>query len=105
VLDTLHDALRRFAQGVYMVWYPVVSKPGASAMVAGLKALAPRGWLHARMTVQQPDAQGFGLAGGGIVVINPPHTLHGQLQTLLPWMVQVLAQYPDAGHLLEQRVA
>jgi len=105
VLDTLHDALRRFAQGVYMVWYPVVSKPGASAMVAGLKALAPRGWLHARMSVQQSDAQGFGLAGGGIVVINPPHTLHRQLQTLLPWMVQVLAQYPDAGHLLEQRVA
>ena len=61
------DALQRFAQGVFMVWYPVVSKPGAAALVQGLKALAPRGWLHARLELQQPDAQGFGLAGSGVV--------------------------------------
>ena len=35
-----------------------------------------RRWLHARLTVQEPDAQGFGLAGSGVFVINPPHTLH-----------------------------
>ena len=40
-----------------------------------LEALAPKGWLHARLTVQQPDAQGFGLAGSGMFVINPPHAL------------------------------
>jgi 23S rRNA (adenine2030-N6)-methyltransferase len=105
VLDTLADALQRFAQGVYMVWYPVVTKPGAAALVQGLKTLAPRGWLHARLSLQQPDTQGFGLAGSGVLVINPPHTLHGQLQGLLPWLVRVLGQYPDANHLLEQRAA
>ena len=105
VLQTLREALRRFAQGVYMVWYPVVTKPGAVAMVQGLKTLAPAGWLHARLALQQPDALGFGLAGSGIVLINPPHTLHGQLQGLLPWLVQWLGQYPGAGHVLEQRAA
>jgi 23S rRNA (adenine2030-N6)-methyltransferase len=101
VLDTLRDALRRFADGVYMVWYPVVNKPGATALVQGLKALAPRGWLHALLSVQQVDALGFGLAGSGIVVINPPHTLHAQLQTLLPWLAQALAQHDGASHLLQ----
>ena len=105
VLQTLREALRRFAQGVYMVWYPVVTKPGAAALVQGLKTLAPAGWLHARLTLQQPDALGFGLAGSGIVLINPPHTLHGQLQGLLPWLVQRLGQYPGASHVLEQRAA
>ena len=105
VLDAVGDGLRRFAQGVVMVWYPVVAKPGAAAMVQGLKALAPRGWLHARLVVQQPDALGFGLAGSGVVVINPPHTLHGQLQQALPWLAQALGQYPGAHHLLEQREA
>ena len=105
VLQTLREALRRFAQGVYMVWYPVVTKPGAASLVQGLKTLAPAGWLHARLTLQQPDALGFGLAGSGIVLINPPHTLHGQLQGLLPWLVQRLGQYPGASHVLEQRAA
>ncbi len=104
VLDTLRDALRRFADGVYMVWYPVVNKPGATALVQGLKALAPRGWLHARLSVQQVDALGFGLAGSGIVVINPPHTLHVQLQALLPWLAQALAQHDGASHLLQHHV-
>jgi 23S rRNA (adenine2030-N6)-methyltransferase len=102
VVQTLREALRRFAQGVYMVWYPVVTKPGAAAMVQGLKTSAPAGWLHARLTLQQPDSLGYGLAGSGLLLINPPHTLHGQLQDLLPWLVQRLGQYPGASHVLEQ---
>jgi 23S rRNA (adenine2030-N6)-methyltransferase len=105
VIDTLRDALRRFAQGMYMVWYPVVSKPGASAMLNTLKALAPKGWLHAQLRLQQTDALGFGLAGSGILVINPPYTLHGQLAGVLPWLVQQLGQYSGAHHTLEQHDA
>jgi 23S rRNA (adenine2030-N6)-methyltransferase len=103
VLDAVGDSLRRFAQAVVMVWYPVVTKPGAAALVQGLKALAPQAWLHARLDVQQPDAQGFGLAGSGVMVINPPHTLHAQLRTALPWLAKVLAQHLGASHRLEQR--
>jgi 23S rRNA (adenine2030-N6)-methyltransferase len=102
VLDMLADALRRFAQGVYMVWYPVVAKPGAAAMVQRLKSVAPKGWLHARLSVQPTDARGYGLAGSGIFVLNPPHTLHAQLQALLPWLAQALAQHDGAEHLLQQ---
>ena len=102
VVAALREALRRFAEGVYMVWYPIVAKPGAAALPQALKALAPRGWLQARLVVQQPDAQGFGLAGSGVVVINPPHTLHVALREALPWLVRELGQYAGASHLLEQ---
>jgi 23S rRNA (adenine2030-N6)-methyltransferase len=105
VVDSLRDALRRFAQGVYMVWYPVVNKPGAAAMLKELKAMAPKGWLHAHLRLQQTDALGFGLAGSGVFVINPPYTLHAQLRSVLPWLVQQLGQYPGAHHGLEQRDA
>ena len=105
VCDAVDDGLRRFAQAVFMVWYPVVTKPGAAALLQGLKALAPGGWLHARLDVQQPDALGFGLAGSGVLVINPPYTLHGQLQSALPWLARVLAQHAGARHRLEQREA
>jgi 23S rRNA (adenine2030-N6)-methyltransferase len=104
-VDAMRDALRRFADGVYIVWYPLVHKPGAQTLLHSLKALAPRGWLHARLSVQAADAQGFGLAGSGVIVLNPPYTLHEQLRTTLPWLSEALAQHAAASHLLEQLAA
>lgn len=105
VIASLRDALARFAEGVYLVWYPQVSKLEAAQLPKRLEALAPKGWLHARLTVQQPDQQGFGLAGSGMFVINPPFTLHDELLKVLPWLTDVLGQYDGANYLLEQRPA
>jgi 23S rRNA (adenine2030-N6)-methyltransferase len=105
VVHSLRDALARFAEGVYMVWYPQVTKLEAAQLPKRLQALAPKGWLHARLTVQQPDAQGFGLCGSGVFVINPPYTLHDQLLAVLPYLTDVLGQYEAASYLLEQRPA
>jgi 23S rRNA (adenine2030-N6)-methyltransferase len=105
VVATLRDALHRFAEGVYVVWYPQVQKLEAAQLPKRLEALAPKGWLHARLTVQRPDSQGFGLAGSGVFVINPPYTLHDRLLDVLPFLVDTLGQYDDASYLLEQRPA
>ena len=105
VVHSLRDALTRFAEGVYLVWYPQVSKLEAAQLPKRLEALAPKGWLHARLTVQEPDQQGFGLAGSGMFVINPPYTLHDELLELLPYLVDALGQYDGANFLLEQRAA
>jgi len=55
--------------------------------------------------VQPIDAMGFGLAGSGVLVINPPFTLYADLQTTLPWLAQTLAGARAANHLLEQHPA
>jgi 23S rRNA (adenine2030-N6)-methyltransferase len=101
----LREALTRFAEGVYLVWYPQVSKLEAAQLPKRLIALAPKGWLHASLTVQPSSEPGFGLNGSGIVIINPPHTLHAQLQVVLPYLTQVLGQYASAHHMLEHRPA
>jgi len=105
VIASLRDALARFAEGVYMVWYPQVSKLEAAQLPKRLEALAPKAWLHARLTVQQPDSMGFGLAGSGVFVINPPYTLHAELLEVMPYLTEVLGQYDGANYLLEQRSA
>ena len=102
VVTTLREAMPRFAEGTYIVWYPQVQKLEAARLPKRLQALATKGWLHARLTVQKPDSQGFGLAGSGLFIFNPPYTLHEQLRTLLPWLVGALAQYDGASFLLEQ---
>lgn len=105
VVASLRAALERFAEGVYMVWYPQVQKLEAAQLPKRLEALAPKGWLHARLTVQQPDSQGFGLAGSGVFILNPPYTLHDELLTVLPYLTEVLGQYEGANYLLEQKAA
>lgn len=105
VIASLRDALLRFAEGVFVIWYPQVQKVEAAELPRRLEALAPKGWLHARLTVAKPDSLGFGLAGSGMFVINPPYTLHDTLAGVLPWLVEVLGQYDGANYLLDQRPA
>ncbi len=104
VVDSLRDALKRFAEGVYVVWYPQVSRVEAGQLPRRLQALAPKGWLHARISVQQPDVQGYGLTGSGMFILNPPYTLHATLAACLPWLVGRLAQHAQASYLLDQHV-
>ena len=102
VVATLREAMVRFADGIYMVWYPKVSKVEAAELPKRLQALAPGSWLHVRLNVQQPDAKGYGLAGSGMFVLNPPHSLHRPLEQVLPYLVEVLGQYAGANFAIDR---
>lgn len=108
----LADALKRFATGTYMVWYPIIPRPEAHDLPRKLKTLATkssRNWLNACLTVKSSkilhDAQGEavrpGLPASGVFVINPPHTLKAALQTALPQMVNLLKQDNHAAFTIE----
>ena len=105
VVATLRDAVTRFPEGVYMLWYPQVNRLEAAQLPKRLMGLAPKGWLHLRLTVQQMDAQGFGLAGSGVFIINPPWNLHQELAAVMPYLVDTLAQYDGASYLIEEQPA
>lgn len=100
-IKTVRDALARFAEGVYMVWYPQVSRLESRQLPRQLKAQAPKSWLHVSMTVQQPDAEGFGLMGSGMFVYNPPYTLADTLREVMPWLTAALAQFDGASFAVD----
>ncbi len=106
------DAVKRFATGTYVVWYPIIPRPEAHDLPRKLKTLAVkagRSWLHATLTVKSSklttDTEGEvirpGLPASGMFVINPPHTLKAELQAALPQMVALLGQDRNAGFTLE----
>ncbi len=106
-LVALREALEQFADAVVIVWLPQLQLLEATQLPQRLKAAAlagaKKGWLHARLTVARAGERGFGLMGSSVFVANPPHTLHGALQPLLPWLAEVLEQEPGAqGHALAQ---
>ncbi len=105
VVAASREALSRFAEGLVMVWYPQLDLREAAQLPQRLKAVADaqakKGWLHARLTVAEPNERGFGMLGSGVFVINPPHTLAPALRAALPALVRLLGQYAGAGHRLE----
>lgn len=101
VLQTLEEGLKRFAHGSYFVWYPLVQRREIQAMVKGMRKLAPGEWLHATLQVCKPAADGHGLYGSGVFLINPPYTLAASLREALPWLVRTLGQDTHARHTLE----
>jgi 23S rRNA (adenine2030-N6)-methyltransferase len=105
-LAALREALERFAECVVIIWLPQLQLVEAAQLPQRLKAAADagakKGWLHARLTVAQADEQGFGLTGSSVFVANPPHTLHGELQPVLPYLAQALAQFDGARSALDR---
>jgi 23S rRNA (adenine2030-N6)-methyltransferase len=101
LLDTLQDALRRFENGCYLAWYPIVQRQQALELPARLRALGAPRWLRAELRVKSPPAEGYGLYGSGMFVINPPWTLTNTLRDLLPWLAGCLALDEAAAHTLE----
>jgi len=106
------DAVKRFATGTYVVWYPIIPRPEAHDLPRKLKTLAvkaSRSWLNATLTVKSSklttDTEGEvirpGLPASGMFIINPPHTLKAELQAALPQMVALLAQDRNAAFALE----
>lgn len=105
VAAATQEALTRFAEGIVMVWYPQIDARESANLPVRLKALASaqarKGWLHARLTVAEPNDRGFGMLGSGVFVINPPHTLRAQLREALPVLVRLLGQFAGASQRLE----
>jgi 23S rRNA (adenine2030-N6)-methyltransferase len=103
VIAMMTDAVKRFATGTYMVWYPIIPRSEAHDLPRKLKTLANREgrpWLNATLTVKSSklgtDDEGEvvrpGLPASGIFVINPPHTLKASLTGALSQAAELLAQ-------------
>jgi 23S rRNA (adenine2030-N6)-methyltransferase len=95
VVNAVREALKRFSTGIYLVWYPVVEPARARKMVRALSALSKEKVLQLEFFARDPIAGSGGMAGSGMLVINPPWQLDILMQEALPWLVKQLA--PDTG--------
>lgn len=105
VVDALQEGLKRFANGMYAVWYPCLQREESERLPEKLKRLPVKSWLHVALHVQTPSADGFGMHGSGMFVLNPPWTLHATLQEVMPKLVTLLGQDAGARFVLEQQAA
>jgi 23S rRNA (adenine2030-N6)-methyltransferase len=92
VLAGLELAHERWPLGTYCVWYPLTDRAGPVRFHRELERSGLRKVLDLRLNVLPADAQ-VGLAGAGMVVVNPPWMLDHRLEELLPQLHKLLS--PD----------
>ncbi|MBM3520691.1 MAG: 23S rRNA (adenine(2030)-N(6))-methyltransferase RlmJ [Alphaproteobacteria bacterium] len=88
-LTMLRDGLSRFATGCFLLWFPVKSDGTADRLRAGAAALGVPGTLHLTLRVRE-SFRGGGLAGSGLIIVNPPWRLDEELKFLMPALAERL---------------
>jgi 23S rRNA (adenine2030-N6)-methyltransferase len=90
----LREALKRFATGSFLIWYPLLERAEAKAFPALLRAeaaAAGRPWLDARLWLRVNAPGERGMAGSGIFAVNPPFALAPALDDCLPYLAAGLS--------------
>lgn len=91
VLDALGKAHRRFATGVYAVWYPVIERRWVQRLERAIRA-ANIGPIALYELSVEADRKGRGLTGSGMLVVNPPWKLRDELEPALIWLARELGR-------------
>jgi len=95
--EGLVEAHRRFATGVYALWYPLMEPAAMRAFERDLAATGIRRILQLELSVM-PDKWGANLRGCGLLVVNPPFGYEEIARSMLDWLWPVLSKDRDGGH-------
>jgi 23S rRNA (adenine2030-N6)-methyltransferase len=90
------EAFQKWPTGSYLLWYPVKSRRAADTLAREVAQAAagarPAGkCLRLEFSVAPQEAGGL-LASTGLLMVNPPWTLQGELRTILPELEKPLGQ-------------
>ncbi|NBI12248.1 23S rRNA (adenine(2030)-N(6))-methyltransferase RlmJ [[Haemophilus] felis] len=89
VVEAIREGYKRFATGIYAIWYPVVLRQQTKRMIKGLEATGIRKILQVELAVR-PDTEQRGMTASGMIVINPPWQLEQQMKSILPLLTEIL---------------
>jgi 23S rRNA (adenine2030-N6)-methyltransferase len=88
--EVLSAAHRKWPAGIYMLWYPIKTREEPDALARRLRRLGIAKILRCEIMLHRPHAD-TGLAGSGLMLVNPPYPLEQELQILLPGLIRMLS--------------
>lgn len=90
----LTDALilgnRKFATGVYALWYPLMDPASMRSFERGIVATGIRKVLQVEINVFGEDWT-LGMRGCGMIIVNPPFGFDAAAQAITGWLQPILA--------------
>lgn len=91
IAEGVRAGLKRFATGIYAIWYPIKDARAVAAFKRDLSELHRGNVVSVELFLEGRPEPGV-LYGCGVVVINPPFTLVPELQSILPPLARLLAR-------------
>jgi 23S rRNA (adenine2030-N6)-methyltransferase len=93
VADILKRAHRRFANGIYLVWYPIKSRALGSAIQGEVAARGIAPLLNLEIDVgPAPDADRERLSAAGILIVNPPFGFDEEMRRVAAVLAPLLSR-------------
>jgi 23S rRNA (adenine2030-N6)-methyltransferase len=97
MLQAFAEAYQRWPNGIYLLWYPIRSATQRRMVHARVEALRVPKILCADLAIH-PDDAGVGLAGSGLMIVNPPYGADLYLQQAYSAIHGAIAD-PGAGYV------
>lgn len=94
LLKGLKEGMRRFATGIFVLWYPIKDRAPVDTFHAALAESAIRRILAAELLIHALDDPER-LNGCGLIVVNPPWQFETDLARLAAGLARLFA--PDEG--------
>jgi 23S rRNA (adenine2030-N6)-methyltransferase len=88
-ITMLQEGLRRFASGIFMLWYPLKADETARTVRESAQALGCKATLQVELRIREAFSGG-GLAGSGLVIANTPWQLDTELDVITSALAQRL---------------
>jgi 23S rRNA (adenine2030-N6)-methyltransferase len=108
LLQSFADAYGRWPTGTFLMWYPIRSAVQRSLVHDRFEALNIPKMLFADLAVH-PDDTGIGMAGSGMMIVNPPYGADDYLQDAYGCVHQAIAApgtgYVEVARLTPERMA
>jgi 23S rRNA (adenine2030-N6)-methyltransferase len=90
VIETAIKGHKKMPNTVFAIWYPVVKRARVEQMQNQLIESGIRNIQQFELGINA-DNHGFGMTSAGVIVINPPWTLFGKMQPLLPRLAKAVS--------------
>ncbi len=97
----LAAAHRKWATGIFALWYPIKGRAEPDALAKALRRLGIAKILRAELFVA-PLSDPTRLNGCGLILVNPPWTLENELAVLLPALAGILGRQGGGGFKLDR---
>jgi 23S rRNA (adenine2030-N6)-methyltransferase len=108
MLQAFVEAYRRWPSGIFLMWYPIRSASQRSMVHARFEALSIPKMLFADLAIH-PDDAGLGLAGSGLMIVNPPYRADEYFRDAYAALHRGIspagAGYVEVGRLTPERMA
>jgi 23S rRNA (adenine2030-N6)-methyltransferase len=96
IVQAFQEATRRFATGVYAIWYPLMEPAAVRGFERDLVATGVRKILQLELAVA-PESWTATMRGCGMLIVNPPWRFDEIARLLLAWAAHALAQAKGGG--------